>query len=77
MFFFIITIKLSKTKTQNYSNVKNKNFGLPYMFLWGPTIRGSGPFAPGESESPIRGELWLKLYNAEHKTIFGEQPRTV
>ena len=45
--------------------------------MWGPAIRGPGPFALRESEGPIRGELWPKLYNAEHKTIFGEQPRTV
>ena len=39
--------------------------------MWGPTIRGPGPFALKKSEGPIRGELWPKLYNAEHKIILG------
>ena len=42
------------------------------LLLWGPTIRGPGPFALRESEGPIQGELWPKLYNAEHEPIFWE-----
>ena len=42
------------------------------MNLRGPTIRGPGSFALRESEGPIRGELWPKLYNAEHKNNFWE-----
>ena len=52
-----------------------ENFNETY--LWGPTVRGPGPFALRKSEGPIRGELWPKLYNAKHRTIFGRQPRTV
>ena len=37
--------------------------------MWGPTIRGPGPFALRESEGPIRGELWPKLHDAEHRPI--------
>ena len=39
--------------------------------MWGPTIRGPGPFAPRESKGPIRGKPWPKLYDAEHKPILG------
>ena len=32
---------------------------------------GQAHLPVGESEGPSRGELWPKLYNIEHETVFG------